>query len=125
MRNAQIEIADIAGQVDTLRHSLEMELERLRAQQADLSQELRAVKEQVAHLQSAPAPAARPAQGVAPPVEETLPEEILLVLSAAVAAYLGHSARIRAAYVVHEGASPWAQQGRVFVQASHNLLHHA
>lgn len=46
-------------------------------------------------------------------------EELLLVLSAAVAAYLGKRPHIRAIRL--HGSSAWAQQGRVFVQASHQL----
>jgi methylmalonyl-CoA carboxyltransferase large subunit len=45
--------------------------------------------------------------------------ELLLVLSAAVAAYLGKRPHIRAVRLL--GSSAWAQQGRVFVQASHQL----
>jgi hypothetical protein len=46
------------------------------------------------------------------------------VIAAAVAAFVGKSARVHSARYVHEGMSPWAQPGRVFVQASHNLVHH-
>ncbi len=63
-----------------------------------------------------PAPAPVPAQA-----EEITPE-ILAVLTGAVAAFLGKKARIRRASLVSRaGGSSWAQQGRVFVQASHNL----
>jgi methylmalonyl-CoA carboxyltransferase large subunit len=76
---------------------------------------------------AAPAPAP-PAPVVAatvpkPPeiVEEVSPETIM-VLTAAVAAFLGKRARIRGARLVRTApSSAWAQQGRVFVQASHNL----
>ena len=45
-----------------------------------------------------------------------------MVLTAAVAAFLGKRARIRGARLVRTApSSAWAQQGRVFVQASHNL----
>ena len=69
-----------------------------------------------AQLEVAPAPAE---------IEEISPE-ILMVLTAAVAAFLGKKARIRRASAMPSmGASSWAQQGRVFVQASHNLsVHH-
>ena len=54
-------------------------------------------------------------------VEEVSPETIL-ILSAAVAAFLGKRARIRSARLVRTAPSnAWVQQGRVFVQASHNL----
>jgi methylmalonyl-CoA carboxyltransferase large subunit len=61
----------------------------------------------------------------APPEPETVEEvspEIILVLTAAVAAFLGKRARIRGARLVRTVPSgAWAQQGRVFIQASHNL----
>ena len=68
----------------------------------------------------AAAPVAAPAP-VTPGPEEVTPE-IIMVLTAAVAAFLGKRARIRGARLVRPAASSaWAQQGRVFVQASHNL----
>jgi methylmalonyl-CoA carboxyltransferase large subunit len=68
---------------------------------------------------AAPAPAPQPA---ALAKSEEIGPEVLMVLSAAVAAFLGKKARIRAArFVRQSGGNVWAQQGRVFVQASHNL----
>ena len=49
-------------------------------------------------------------------------EETLLIIAAAVAAYLGSGVRIRRARLVTTGGSSWAQQGRVSIQASHNLF---
>jgi len=80
---------------------------------------------------AAAAPAPVPAAALAAPpaplspepekVEEVSPE-IIMVLTAAVAAFLGKRARIRGARLVRTAPSnAWAQQGRVFVQASHNL----
>lgn len=85
---------------------------------------------QQAHSAPAPAPAAPPAAAVvmetAAPLAEEVTPEILMVLSAAVAAFLGKKARIRGARVLRPmGANAWAQQGRVFVQASHSLPHRA
>jgi methylmalonyl-CoA carboxyltransferase large subunit len=59
-----------------------------------------------------------------PPVAEEISEEIMLALSAAVAAYLGKRAPIRTVRLLGSGA--WAQQGRVSIQASHRLsvAHH-
>jgi methylmalonyl-CoA carboxyltransferase large subunit len=69
--------------------------------------------------QAAPAPAPPPA---APEKVEEVAPEIIMVLTAAVAAFLGKRARIRGARLVRTApSSAWAQQGRVFVQASHNL----
>jgi methylmalonyl-CoA carboxyltransferase 12S subunit len=137
MRNAQIEIADIAGQVDSLRQALEMQMDELRTKQAEFGEQLKAVQRSVAALDmTKPEPpvvappakveAAKPAPKAEaqPAAKEGLSEEIMLVIAAAVAAFVGKSARIRSARYVHEGMSPWAQQGRVFVQASHNLVHH-
>src|SRR4051812_29564146 len=55
-------------------------------------------------------------------IVEELAHETLVVIAAAVSAFLGKSVRLRSARLIQpvEG-SAWAQQGRVFVQASHNL----
>lgn len=55
--------------------------------------------------------------------EEATPE-MLVVIAAAVTAFLGKKVRIRSAKMLqspYEIVNPWSQQGRVFVQASHNL----
>lgn len=51
--------------------------------------------------------------------EESLSDEIVLVLGAAVAAFLGKKAHVRGIQLL--GSSAWAQQGRVAIQASHAL----
>ena len=72
-----------------------------------------------------PAPALTAAHAPKPPEPEQLEEvapETIMILTAAVAAFLGKRARIRGARMVRTAPSnAWAQQGRVFVQASHNL----
>lgn len=78
-------------------------------------------------LPAAPPAAAPPPALPAPapePVSSEIPAEVLAVITAAVAAFLGKKARIRGirrlpAY----GAGAWAQQGRVYIQGSHNLQH--
>ena len=56
------------------------------------------------------------------PQKEELSPEILAVLSSAVAAFIGKQARIRSVALLGQGSvSPWAQQGRVSIQASHLL----
>ncbi|HEY3839043.1 MAG TPA: hypothetical protein VGL72_20860 [Bryobacteraceae bacterium] len=57
-----------------------------------------------------PAPASQP---------EAISEEVMLVIAAAVAAYLGERAHIRVVRLASSNA--WAQQGRVSIQASHRL----
>ncbi len=69
---------------------------------------------------SAPVAAAPVAVAPAPaPVREEITEEVMLVIAAAVAAYLGERAHIRVVRLIPTGA--WAQQGRVSIQASHQL----
>ncbi len=53
-------------------------------------------------------------------VPESISEETVLVISAAVAAFLGKRAPIRQIRLI--GSTGWALQGRVFIQASHNLV---
>ena len=70
-------------------------------------------------------PVAIPAAKVAapPPPKEEVSPDTLLVLAAAVTAFLGKKVRIRSAKMLyaHESFNAWSQQGRVVVQASHNL----
>ncbi len=107
----------IAGSI-TARRAVRNELESLRA----------SLRERDGHAPVQPPPAtpppvvAPPAPAAAPAEPEEITPEILAVLSAAVAAFLGKKARIRRASLISAGAgNSWAQQGRVFVQASHNL----
>jgi methylmalonyl-CoA carboxyltransferase large subunit len=101
------ETVDLAGVIDTL--------EALR-------QELARLSERVAALEAAAAPAGRASPSPAPaaaPAAEGLSEEIVLVISAAIAAYLGKKPHIRQIRLL--GSAAWAQQGRVTIQASHAL----
>lgn len=73
-----------------------------------------------------PAPVPQPAMKVTPVAKEEadISPEIMAVISAAVTHFLGLRARIRHAHLVRPtGTNPWGQQGRVFIQASHNLVH--
>lgn len=81
-----------------------------------------------AAIQAQPEPAAAPAAAVAPAAQpepaaaaepEEISEEVMLAISAAVAAFLGERAHIRTVRLARSGA--WAQQGRVFIQASHRI----
>jgi methylmalonyl-CoA carboxyltransferase 12S subunit len=65
-----------------------------------------------------PVPAAAPAQATAA-TSEPISEELMLVIAAAVAAFLGERAHIRVVRLV--SSHNWAQQGRVSIQASHQL----
>ena len=55
---------------------------------------------------------------------QTVPAEILAVIAAAAAAFLGTNFRMLSAQMQqspHERVSKWTRQGRAFVQASHNV----
>ena len=91
-------------------------LETLRQEVARLGERVAALE---ARAGSAPR-AATPAQSMATEATaEDLSEEILLVFSAAIAAYLGKKAPIRQIRLLRSDA--WAQQGRTTIQASHAL----
>jgi methylmalonyl-CoA carboxyltransferase large subunit len=83
------------------------EIELLKAQ-------LAAISERIAALESRDAGAA---EAVTP--DEPLAPDVVLAISAAVAAYLGERAHIRSIRLV--GTSRWAHQGRLNIQASHRL----
>ena len=57
-------------------------------------------------------------------LQEEISADTLVVIAAAITSFLGKRVRIRSAKILqspYEIVNPWAQQGRVFVQASHNL----
>jgi methylmalonyl-CoA carboxyltransferase 12S subunit len=92
---------------------------------------IKALESQVAELSKAlsahpasPPVALVPHAAAAPQQEEEISPQMLIVLAAAVTAYLGKKVRIRSAKMLqspYEIVNPWSQQGRVIVQASHNL----
>ena len=82
-----------------------------------LRQEVARLSERLAKLEQAPAAAPQPVS--AAPQAEGLSEELVTVISAAVAAFLGVKPHIRQIRLVRSEA--WAQRGRVTVQASHAL----
>ncbi|MDG3003549.1 hypothetical protein [Paludisphaera mucosa] len=89
-------------------------LEALAAIQADVAR----LGDRIAALethQARPAPAAPPVAKLAEP----LSDEVVLIIGAVIAAYLGKKAHIRQIQLL--GSAAWAQQGRVTIQASHAL----
>jgi methylmalonyl-CoA carboxyltransferase large subunit len=75
-------------------------------------------------VQPQAAPVSRPGPLPKAPAEEVITPEVLVVMAAAVTAFLGKKVRIRSARMLqspYEIVNPWSQQGRIFVQASHNL----
>ena len=103
--------------------SLSDELDALRAHLAALTAKIAEMGGADVAEAAAPAEPAPVAVAAAPEPEE-ISEEILMAISAAVAAYLGKRAHIRTVRLLSSTA--WAQQGRVNIQASHrlNVPHH-
>ena len=94
----------------------------------ELRAEIRALSERLERLEAAKSAAPEVVEAGAPippptaePVHEEIPEEILMVISAAVAAFLGERAHVKQVRLIRSPA--WAQQGRVTIQASHQLQH--
>jgi methylmalonyl-CoA carboxyltransferase large subunit len=95
----------------------------------ELRSELKKLGERVAALETAavmqPSAAAYAPGRAQPPAVEMaaqpagLDEELLLVISAAIAAFLGKKPHIRQIQLL--GHAAWVQQGRVTIQASHRL----
>jgi len=115
--------------IEALRREMDERLKTL-SSSIELTRPSAVVKPAPASPKPAPAPALSPAAQSPKPVPapaEAHPEitpEILLVITAAVTAFLGKKVRIRSAQMLqtpYELFNPWSQQGRVFVQASHNL----
>ena len=113
------------------------ELQQTSEQQIrQLTSAVRRLEARLAELAKAPAPpapkalpvAAQVASPVPAPAAKEKPEEItpelLVLMASAVTVFLGKTVRIRSAKRLqspYEIVNPWSQQGRVFVQASHNL----
>ncbi len=118
-RNMQAEIAELRAMVYS----------HVRAEAEDAEAKAAERKPVVAEPVKQPAPiAAAPLAAKSAPVveKEQLSSETLAIISAAVAAYLGKTVRLRQARLLPAyGTSPWAQQGRVYIQASHNLAFRA
>jgi methylmalonyl-CoA carboxyltransferase large subunit len=113
-----------------------LEAGRLTALLEEVNERLRGMEERIHNLElrvgeAAEPKAARPVASAPAPVaaktevkeEERIEPEILMVIAAAVAAFMGQKARIRRVRrSATPGMNPWAQQGRVSIQASHNVM---
>ena len=121
----ELNLAELVQTVSDRQQATERQL-------SELTATIKALEAQVAELSKSAAPrptskVAAPA-AVAPPNKEPnkaeVTPEILVVLAAAVTAFLGKEVRIRSAKMLqspYEVVNPWSQLGRVVVQASHNL----
>ncbi len=94
----------------------------LEAVLTDIRAQLAALTDRVAKLEG-PGQVSKPVQPqaseAAPAARPTIPEEHLLAISGALAAFFGVRVHIRQIRLVSSRA--WSQQGRVWVQASHSL----
>jgi methylmalonyl-CoA carboxyltransferase large subunit len=108
-----------------MRRALERKTALLsRDMEAQLLSLRRLMHESSAAAEPAPAVAPPPEPAKLAPAEEAISPELVLVITAAVTAYLGKKVRIRSAkrlQTPYEIVNPWSQQGRVFIQASHNI----
>ena len=102
-------------------------LDKLAVAVEQLQAQVTALTDRIAKLEGPPAALAAPARqeqpvapaAAAPAVDEEISPEVLLAISAAVAAYLGERPHIRAIRLV--STTRWSQEGRVSIQASHRL----
>ena len=105
--------------------SLAERLGRVQAQLAALTERLERLEAAAAEPQSTgEAALLLPAPRTAAPPEPAGPgvtEDDLIAISAALGAYLGVRVRIKQIRLLSSHA--WAQQGRVSIQASHNIHH--
>jgi methylmalonyl-CoA carboxyltransferase large subunit len=98
--------------------SSEVDVPALLKRLEQLEMRVRTLEGQAAAAPVVATAAVAPAAAKAPASEE-LSEELLTVLSAAIAAFLGVKARIRQIRLA--GREGWAQQGRASIMASHRL----
>lgn len=129
LRALREELARLAGRVATLEAELGARAappapaDRLPAEPAPApppaAEPPAAAAMQAAAATPPPAPAAPVS---AAPAAEGIPEDVLLVISAAIAAFLGKKARIRQIRLAE--SFTWMYAGRVNIQASHVLPVH-
>jgi methylmalonyl-CoA carboxyltransferase 12S subunit len=79
---------------------------------AELLAAVRALAERVDQLETE-------LEAVRRTTEPGVPDDVILAVSAAVAAFLGHRAKVK--QVHYRTGQAWAQQGRVVVQGQHNV----
>jgi methylmalonyl-CoA carboxyltransferase large subunit len=84
-----------------------------------LREEVRRLSERVAALEGTAGARSLAAAPAPPPQPAGISEEVLAVIGAAIAAFLGKKPSIRQIRLL--GTTAWAQQGRVTVQASHTI----
>ncbi len=121
MKSETVDFTKVVDALEGLRQELSRLGQRVAALEAGTRMPARPVapSEDRAEMK-APETAPPPAQ---PVVSNELNEELILIISAAIAAFLGKKPHIRQIRLI--GSAAWAQQGRVMIQASHALSVHS
>ncbi len=105
----------VRQELDQLRSEMKAQLRRLTELEMALSRTTGIGGAAVEAAAAPPAPAS----------PDEITAERMALIAAVVTAFLGRKVKIHQARLVNpEVVSPWAQQGRVFVQASHALVRH-
>ena len=117
MKTDTVDSSGVVEALESLRHELSRLHERVAALEA-----AGGPSHQGAALVAAPVASAAPTPAPAP-VPESLNEELILIIGAAIAAFLGKKPHIRQIRLI--GSGLWAQEGRVMIQASHALSVHS
>jgi prefoldin subunit 5 len=107
----------VAENVTALIQALTERQQTTERQLSELSAAFKALEAKLAAL-------GQPAAALAQTKKPEITPELLVMLAAAATAYLGKEVRVRSAKMLqspYEVVNPWAQQGRVFIQAAHNL----
>jgi hypothetical protein len=118
------ELAKLIRALSERQEASERQLAELRATVKALESKIAEIGGSAARIGEAAERAVNAAQPVAGKTAKAeVTPEILIMLAAAATAYLGKKVRIRSAKMLqspYEIINPWAQLGRVFIQASHN-----
>ncbi|MBF0562562.1 MAG: hypothetical protein HQL37_11185 [Alphaproteobacteria bacterium] len=104
---AVVSVEKVLGMVSDLRRDMQVQIDELKSELATV----RARQEGSSATASA--------------AQEVSPDELVMI-AAAVTAYLGVKVRIRSAKVVQSSfapINPWAQHGRALIHAMHDLRH--
>jgi methylmalonyl-CoA carboxyltransferase large subunit len=111
LQSLERRIASLAENIERLQEDMVTQAKLL----ADLSQRVIESRTEAKTPQTTQTSSAR---------EKPVTPDVLVIIAAAVSAYLGKKIRIRSARMLqspYEIVNPWSQQGRVSVQASHSL----
>jgi len=108
---ARTTIKDLAHALEQMQLQLEAFATRVERLEADVLKPI--------PTDGPPAPAFETKPLLPEPAKPEIAEEEMIVISAALGAYLGERVRIKQIRLL--SSRVWAQQGRVSIQASHNL----